>query len=79
MDTKEKHIRENEGHRHDASVNEDLIQNSLKANGKKRKNQSTRRINNLWLWLGVLVLILILIWWIYTLCIGADITGAVNG
>lgn len=87
MDTKERHIRENESkERHEERIakenhidNSDLIANGLKANGKKRKNESTSRINKLWLWFGVLILILLLFWWLWTLGIFGDVTGAFNG
>ena len=78
MDTKERHIRENEPHRHD-DVNADLIADSLKANGKNEKRNSTKRINKLWLWLGVLVLILILPYWLFVLCGFWDLGGGANG
>ena len=77
MDTREKHIRENEPHRHD-DVNSDLIADSLRANGKNRKRNSTSRINKLWLWLGVLILIAILIWWLFTYIIAFDAAGDEN-
>lgn len=79
MDTRERHIKENEGHRHDEDVNSDLIADSLKAEGKNNKRNSTTRINKLWLWLGVLILVAILIWWLFTYVIAADTVGAING
>ena len=78
MDTKERHIKENEGHRHD-DVNSDLIADSLKANGKNQKRESTKRVNKLWLWLGVLVLVLILLWWLFIYVDIFGITGNPNG
>lgn len=89
MDTKERHIRENESKErreerlekenlHDVD-NSDLIADSLKANGKKRKNNSTTRINKLWLWFGILILIVILFWWLFSLGLFGDATGAFNG
>lgn len=79
MDTRERHIRENEGHHHESDVREDLVANSLKVDGKKRENRSTRNINKLWLWLGVLVLIAILLWWVFTYVIEIDLFGGFNG
>ena len=87
MDTKERHIRENESkERHEERVakekgfdNSDLIADGLKANGKRRKNESTSRINKLWLWFGVLILIIILFWWLCTIGIFGDLTGSFNG
>ena len=78
MDTRERHIRENEAHHHN-DVNSDLIADSLKANGKNMKRSDTKRINKLWLWLGVLVLILILLYWLFVLCGFWDLTGGANG
>lgn len=51
----------------------------LKAEGKIRKNESTRKTNKLWIWLGVLILIFILVWWLWTIGIGEDISGVTNG
>ena len=78
MDSKEKHIRENEAHKHD-DVTSDMVADSLRANGKNRKRESTRRINRLWLWLGVLVLVIILLYWLFVVCGWWDLTGGANG
>lgn len=78
MDTREKHIKENQGHHHD-DVNSDVIADGLRANGKNEKRRDTKRINKLWLWLGVLVLLAILLWWLFTYVIFADSVGAFNG
>ena len=42
----------------------DIVRDSshLRADAKHRKNNSTRKVNKLWLWLGVLILIFILLW-----------------
>lgn len=89
MDTKERHIRENESkerreerlaaEKHKELDNSDLIADGLKANGKKRKNNSTIRTNKLWLWFGILILIIILFWWLCTIGMFGDLTGAFNG
>lgn len=77
MDNKERHIRENEGKdRHD---NSDIIAQSLTANGRNRKRESTRRTNKLWIWLGVLVLIIILLWWLFSIGMFEDQAGIING
>jgi hypothetical protein len=73
MDSKEKHIRENE------PVNADMIADSLKAEGRNRKRESTRKINRLWLWLGILVLIAILLYWLFSIGIIGDMTNSFNG
>lgn len=52
---------------------------SLKANGKKRHNESTRKVNRLWLWLGVLVLIFILLYWLWSIGTFEALTGVTNG
>lgn len=72
MDSKERHIRENEG-------NADLIAKSLKAQAHERKRESTKKINRLWLWLGVLVLVAILLYWIFTFGIFGSLTDSFNG
>lgn len=73
MDSKEKHIKENE------SVNADMIANSMKAEGRERHRESTRKINRLWLWLGVLVLIAILLYWLFSIGIMESLAGVFNG
>ncbi len=73
MDSKEKHVKEME------DVNADLMADSLKAAGKNRKRESTRKVNRLWLWFGVLILIAILLYWIFSIGIIGDATNAFNG
>lgn len=73
MDSKEKHIKENE------SVNADLIADSMRAEGKERHRENTRKINRLWLWLGVLILIAILLYWLFSIGLIGDLSGASNG
>lgn len=79
MDNREKHIRENEGHRHDEGIHSDMIADSLRAESKDRNRKDTTRINKIWLWLGVLILIAILIWWLFTYVIAFDVAGDENG
>lgn len=74
MDTKEKHVKENE-----KRDNADLISESMPAEGRNRKNENTRKINRMWLWFGVLVLIAILLWWIFSMGLFEDMTGVANG
>lgn len=69
MDSKEKHIKDNE------SVNADMIANSLKAEGRERHRENTRKINRLWLWLGVLILVAILLYWLFSMGLMKDIAG----
>lgn len=52
---------------------------NLLAEGKNRKRNGVKRRNNIWLWFGVLVLIFILAWWLWTMGIFGDATGAFNG
>lgn len=51
----------------------------LRADGKVRRNNGTRRVNKLWLWLGVLILIFILLWWLYSIGTFEALTGVSNG
>lgn len=53
--------------------------NALRANGKKRHNNSTRKVNKLWMWLGVLVLVFILLWWLFAIGTFDDMLGVFNG
>lgn len=76
MDTKEKHVKENESVRHD---NADMIADSLKARGKERKRNGTARVNKLWLWFGVMILIFILLFWLFSMGIFGDLTSYFNG
>lgn len=86
MDTKEKHIRENESsakreareHR-DEAVNADLIADSLPAKGRNAKRNHTAGINRLWLWFGVLILVFLLLWWLYSVGIFESLLGYFNG
>lgn len=84
MDTKEKHIVENESElkREIREAREGYVNpmaEGLKANGKIRKNNSTRKTNRLWLWLGILILIFILIWWLFSIGTFNDLIGTANG
>ena len=78
MNTKERHIRENEGHRHDEDVNSDMIADSLRADSKIRNRKDSKRVNKLWLWLGVLVLILLILWWCGIFDVLFGVTGGAN-
>ena len=74
MDTKDtKH----EERRHDVLPNEEAQR--LRAEGKDRRNNGTRRVNKLWLWLGVLILVFILLWWLYSIGTFEALTGVTNG
>lgn len=85
MDTKEKHIKENESIAKREAREElehltpDQIANSLPADGKDRKREHTGRTNRLWLWLGVLVLIFILLYWLFTIGVFESLAGYFNG
>lgn len=81
MDTKERHIRENESRekREERAVNADLISESLPAEGKERKRENTFKMNKIWIWLGVMILVIILLWWIFSIGLFADATGVTNG
>ncbi len=73
MDSKERNNRE------DRPVNADMIANSMKAEGRERHRESTRKINRLWMWLGVLVLIAILLYWLFSIGLFESLTGVANG
>lgn len=85
MDTKERHIRENEGRireeerKLNEAPNADLTAESLPASGKVRKRRDTARINRLWIWFGVLVLIFILLFWLFAIGTFGDLADWFNG
>lgn len=83
MNTKEKHVRENESAekreaREDRARNE-VLGESLPASGKNRKRNDTRKTNRLWLWFGVLILIFILLYWLFSIGIMEDLLNVFNG
>lgn len=51
----------------------------LRADSRVRHNNSTRKVNRLWLWLGVLILVFILLWWLYSIGTFEALTGVTNG
>lgn len=53
--------------------------NELRAEGKNRHRNHTRKVNKLWLWLGIIILIFILVWWLWTFGTAEDLTGVTNG
>lgn len=75
MNTKERHVKENEG----TDPRESLEVNSLRAEHKVEHNNSSRRINRLWLWLGIIILIFILFWWLFSIGTFEDLLGVANG
>jgi len=79
MDTKERHVRENESKekRDDAYLDE--IANGIRADGRARKNNGVKRTNSLWLWLGVIILVFILFWWLYSIGTFEALSGVANG
>ncbi len=84
MDTKERHIKENESNakreiREATEGYEEPIARGLKAQGKIRKNKNTMKTNRLWLWFGVLILILILLWWLFSIGTFDALLGIANG
>ncbi|MDE6443025.1 MAG: hypothetical protein K2K64_01190 [Muribaculaceae bacterium] len=66
-------------HREEEAANGDMVANSLRANGHRRHNESTRKVNKLWLWLGVLLLIAILLYWLFSIGIMESLAGVFNG
>lgn len=84
MDTKEKHVRENESNlKREAREAREGYENpeamGLRASGKVRKNNGIAKSNRLWLWLGILILIFILVWWLFSIGTFSDIIGTTNG
>lgn len=82
MDTKERHIIENgsnEVRERIADEQRNMTANSLRAHGRERKRENTRKINRLWLWFGILILIIILLYWLFSIGMFEDITGVANG
>lgn len=84
MDTKEKHIKENESNvkREIREEREGYVTpeaERLTAEGKVRKNDNSRKTNRMWLWFGVLILIFILIWWLYSIGTFEALIGTTNG
>ncbi|MBD5204507.1 MAG: TMEM208 family protein [Bacteroidales bacterium] len=74
MDTKERHVKENEGRdRHEG------LEPTLPAEGRERKRENTKKLNNLWIWFGVLILIAILLYWIFSIGLLGDMEGTFNG
>ncbi len=81
METKEEKVRERiereaERERQELEGHDNA---ELLTNGKRHKNDGVRKTNRLWLWLGVLILIFILLWWLWTIGMFGDLTGATNG
>lgn len=58
--------------------NADQIARSMKAEGKEKHRENTRKMNRMWLWLGVLILVAILLWWIFSIGFFEDTTGVTN-
>lgn len=84
MDSKEKHIRENESKvkreiREAQEGYTEPLAEGLEAEGKIRKNKGSRKTNRMWLWFGVLVLIFILLWWLFSIGTFDALLGTTNG
>lgn len=85
MDTKERHIRENESNAQRAAdeINNlhtpDQIAGSMPAEGRNRHRHHTAKSNRLWIWLGIIVLIFILLYWLFSIGMFEDLIGTTNG
>lgn len=84
MDTKEKHVRENESSaKREVREAQDRIvpdqADRLEIEGEDRKRDGRGRVNRLWLWLGVLVLVFILLYWLFTIGVFGDLQSWFNG
>lgn len=64
--------------RNNHADNADQIARSMKAEGKEKHRENTRKMNRMWLWLGVLILVAILLWWIFSIGFFEDTTGVTN-
>lgn len=62
MDTKDKNT-ENDTR----DPRESMEINRLRADEKIRHNNSTRKINRVWMWLGIIILLFILFWWLFSI------------
>lgn len=58
---------------------EERASEAARAHHKNNVNNSTRKLNKLWLWLGVLVLIFILLYWLFSIGMFEDLAGTING
>ncbi len=79
MDTKERHVMENNEPHEERLGRVAPDAEALKAQGALRKNGSTKQINKLWLWFGIIVLILILLWWLFSIGTFEAVLGTNNG
>lgn len=50
-----------------------------RAEARKRNNESTRKMNKLWMWLGVVILVFILLFWIFGIGTQEAVDGVDNG
>lgn len=75
-------MKDTDKRRDEVQENRELVSEEarrLRVDGKVRRNNSTRRVNRLWLWLGVLALIFILLWWLYSIGTFEALSGVTNG
>lgn len=81
MDTKEKHIRENDPHykHHSDNAISEEIAKRLPAEERNERRHHTSTVNRLWIWLGVIILIFILLYWLFSIGIFEDLMGYFNG
>ncbi|MCM1377803.1 MAG: hypothetical protein NC097_00735 [Clostridium sp.] len=85
MDTKERHIKENESEakrnleERKETIIPDATREELRAEGRSAQREGKSRSSRLWIWLGVIVLVFILIYWLFTLGVIEDVIGITNG
>ena len=77
MDTKERHVRENEDRERREAL--DQVAHGMRAESRERRNDHTRKMNRLWLWLGIIIIILILFWWLFSIGTFEALIGTTNG
>lgn len=78
MDTKERHVRENNEHKQER-INLEEAERMAKAQKNMRENESKRKSNKVWMWLGVVILVFILLFWIFDIGTWEDLMGVFNG
>ncbi|MBD5189940.1 MAG: TMEM208 family protein [Bacteroidales bacterium] len=68
-----------DNNRQNIGNNIEQAETMARAEQRKRKNESTRKMNKLWMWLGVVILIFILLFWIFGIGTQEAVDGIDNG
>lgn len=75
MDTRERHVREN----NERKDNFESAEKMAEARRRERSNVRTRKMNKLWMWLGVVILVFLLLVWIFGIGTFEDLMNVFNG